>query len=103
MNVTQTKPQQVAKCVVRAFRDEKTLWMGNDERLEIISPSGKSIIVDAFKLWKECPGAKSKITVGWLWGSIALKKHPAKTSVEGKSVKFDLTHDEMRFFLNNAL
>jgi len=101
--LTPTKISPIEKCIVRAFRDEATLFMGSDERLEITSPNGKSVVVNANKLWKECLGAESQITVGWLWGSIALNKHKTKTSVEGKSVRFNLTHDEMKFFLANAL
>lgn len=101
--LTTTKISPIAKCIVRAFRDEVTLFMGSDERLEITSPSGKSVVVNANKLWKERLGAESQITVGWLWGSIALNKYKTKTPTEGKAVRFDLTHDEMKFFLANAL
>ena len=91
------KTQQKAKCIVRAYNDPETKGSGHDARLDITSPTGKTITINAYRAWKL--NFNKDLSVGWLWMTII---YGYKVYAEERSVKFELDYDEMKFFLDRS-
>jgi len=112
-SVSQDKTEKTAVCVIRAYRDDdlgdfdNDLFGGNSERLEITSPSGKSIVINAKSLWRYqfkggwIPGYW---TIGKLWNRLDSKVSDLSSEglKKGKKGNGSLTYETMEFLLFHA-